>query len=124
MDSSFNDHRMMNMFSVVGISSAASHDAAERVKENLPIKVVVYRLFSVYFPSIFLNVLTKVHNGSLFYSMFSAFLISGSSSSASVEVERMVPSRSMRNMAPPPLPTPFSSQMRFSSFSSNSDGHG
>lgn len=27
------------------------HRRAERVEENLPIKVVVYRLFSVYFPS-------------------------------------------------------------------------
>ena len=36
-----------------------------------------------------------------YYSMFNAFLIIDSSSSASVEVERMVPSRSMRYMAPP-----------------------
>ena len=33
--------------------------------------------------------------------MFNAFLIIDSSSSASVEVERMVPSRSMRYIAPP-----------------------
>ena len=51
--------------------------------------------------------------------MFNAFLIIGSNSSASVEVERMVPSQSMRYMAPPALPAPFLRHTPFSSFSSN-----
>ena len=48
-----------------------------------------------------------------------AFLMSGSSSSTSVEVERMVPSRSTRIMAPPLLGTPFLLHTWFSSFSSS-----
>lgn len=67
----------------------------------------------IYYPMIFMS-----------QSMFNAFLIIGSSSSASVEVERMVPSRSMRYMAPPALPAPFLRHTPFSSFSSNRLGQG
>ena len=46
-----NNLRRINGKGGFAVCSAYLSQRAERVEENLPIKVVVYRLFSVYFPS-------------------------------------------------------------------------